>query len=48
MGTEKVIRGGCYTMFGSDLRSAARKSAKPTILNATIGLRVVLVAPLKK
>jgi formylglycine-generating enzyme required for sulfatase activity len=47
-GTERVIRGGCYTMFGSDLRSASRKSAKPTIMNATIGLRVVLVVPVKK
>jgi formylglycine-generating enzyme required for sulfatase activity len=44
-GTDKVIRGGCYTMFGIDLRSASRKFAKPGVMNATIGLRVVMVAP---
>ena len=47
-GTDKVLRGGCYTMFGADLRSANRKFAKPAITNSTIGLRVILVAPLKK
>lgn len=44
-GTDKILRGGCYTMFGSELRSAARKCAKPNIQNATIGFRVVMSVP---
>ena len=47
-GTDKVIRGGSYMMFGTDLRSASRKFAKPGVMNSTIGLRVVMVAPMKK
>jgi len=41
-GTLKVVRGGCFTMFGSDCRSAARRGHSPTGPSNTVGFRVVL------
>ena len=41
-GTMKVVRGGCFTMFGSDCRSAARRQHSPTGASNTVGFRVVL------
>lgn len=42
-GTMRVVRGGCWTAFSSDCRSAARRGHPPAAPNNTIGFRVVLV-----
>jgi formylglycine-generating enzyme required for sulfatase activity len=42
-GTLKVVRGGCWTAFASDCRSAARRGHAPNSPNNTVGFRVVLV-----
>ncbi len=41
-GTMKVVRGGCFTLFGNDCRSAARRPHAPTSASNTVGFRVVL------
>jgi len=43
-GTLKVVRGGCWSMFGNDCRSAARRGHAPGSPGNTVGFRVVLVA----
>lgn len=42
-GTLKVVRGGCWTAFAADCRSAARRGHPPDSPTNTIGFRVVLV-----
>jgi formylglycine-generating enzyme required for sulfatase activity len=42
-GTLKVVRGGCWTAFSSDCRSAARRGHPPAAPHNTVGFRVVLV-----
>lgn len=42
-GTMKVVRGGCYTSFANDCRSAARRSQLPGTANGMTGFRVMLV-----
>jgi formylglycine-generating enzyme required for sulfatase activity len=42
-GTLKVVRGGCFTAFANDCRSAARRGHAPTSATNTIGFRVVLM-----
>ena len=42
-GTTKVVRGGCWAMFGADCRSAARRNHGPDKGTETIGFRVVMV-----
>ena len=42
-GTLKVVRGGCWTAFPSDCRSAARRGHAPDSPTNTIGFRVVMV-----
>ena len=39
----KTVRGGCWGMFPSDCRSAARRGHAPDAPSDTIGFRVVLV-----
>ncbi len=41
-GTMRVVRGGCFTMFGNDCRSAARRPHSPASASNTVGFRVVL------
>ena len=41
-GTMKVVRGGCFTMFGNDCRSAARRPHPPASASNTVGFRVLL------
>ncbi len=41
-GTLKVVRGGCWTMFGNDCRSAARRGQDPASPGNSVGFRVVL------
>ena len=41
-GTMRVVRGGCFTMFGNDCRSAARRNHAPNSASNTVGFRVVL------
>jgi formylglycine-generating enzyme required for sulfatase activity len=41
-GTLRVVRGGCWTAFGNDCRSAARRGHTPSSPTNTIGFRVVL------
>lgn len=41
-GTMRVVRGGCYAMFGNDCRSAARRSHSPSSPSNTVGFRIVL------
>jgi formylglycine-generating enzyme required for sulfatase activity len=41
-GVLKVVRGGCYAMFPTDCRSAARRGHAPNSPSETIGFRVVL------
>lgn len=41
-GTLKVVRGGCWTAFGNDCRSAARRGHDPNSPTNTIGFRVAL------
>lgn len=41
-GMLKVVRGGCWTTFGSDCRSAARRGQDPDSPGNTVGFRVVL------
>ena len=41
-GTMKVVRGGCFTTFGNDCRSAARRGHAPNSASNTVGFRVVL------
>jgi formylglycine-generating enzyme required for sulfatase activity len=41
-GTLKVVRGGCWTAFGNDCRSAARRGHDPKSPTNTIGFRVVM------
>jgi formylglycine-generating enzyme required for sulfatase activity len=43
-GTLKVVRGGCYSMFATECRSAARRGHDPASAAETIGFRVVLAA----
>ena len=42
-GTMRVVRGGCYTMFASDCRSAARRGHPPESATPMIGFRVLLI-----
>ncbi len=42
-GTMRVVRGGCWTAFSSDCRSAARRGHPPGAPHNTVGFRVVLV-----
>jgi formylglycine-generating enzyme required for sulfatase activity len=42
-GTLKVVRGGCFTAFANDCRSAARRGHAPTSPSNTTGFRVVLM-----
>ena len=42
-GTMRVVRGGCFTAFSSDCRSAARRGHPPAAPHNTVGFRVVLV-----
>jgi formylglycine-generating enzyme required for sulfatase activity len=42
-GTLKTVRGGCWGMFASDCRSAARRGHAPDAVTDTIGFRVVMV-----
>ena len=44
-GALKVIRGGCWTSFGSDCRSASRKPHAPDSPSNAIGFRVVMTVP---
>jgi formylglycine-generating enzyme required for sulfatase activity len=41
-GTLRVVRGGCWTSFANDCRSAARRGHDPNSPTNTIGFRVVL------
>ena len=41
-GSLKVVRGGCWMMFPSECRSAARRGHDPASHSNTIGFRVVL------
>jgi formylglycine-generating enzyme required for sulfatase activity len=43
-GSLRVVRGGCWTAFANDCRSAARRGHSPTSPTNTIGFRVVLLA----
>jgi formylglycine-generating enzyme required for sulfatase activity len=42
-GTLKTVRGGCWGMFATDCRSAARRGHAPDAVTDTIGFRVVMV-----
>ena len=42
-GTTKVVRGGCWAMFGTDCRSGARRNHSPDKGTETIGFRVIMV-----
>lgn len=42
-GTLKTVRGGCWGMFATDCRSAARRGHAPDSPTDTIGFRVVMV-----
>lgn len=42
-GVLKTVRGGCWGMFASDCRSAARRGHAPDAVADTIGFRVVMV-----
>lgn len=41
-GTLRVVRGGCWSMFGNDCRSAARRGHDPVSPGNTVGFRVAL------
>ncbi|MCU0705208.1 MAG: SUMF1/EgtB/PvdO family nonheme iron enzyme [Fimbriiglobus sp.] len=41
-GTLRVVRGGCWTAFPNDCRSAARRGHHPNSPSNTVGFRVVL------
>ena len=41
-GTLRVVRGGCWTAFGNDCRSAARRGHDPKSPTNTVGFRVVM------
>ena len=42
-GTTKVVRGGCWAMFGTDCRSGARRAHSPDKGTETIGFRIIMV-----
>lgn len=44
-GTLKVAKGGCWSMYSTDCRSAARRPHAPESPSDTIGFRVVLAVP---
>jgi Sulfatase-modifying factor enzyme 1 len=43
-GTERVLRGGCYSFYGGYLRAASRYPMSPSIGNASSGVRLSFFA----